>query len=297
MKKKLFIITLCVVVMFVLMQPYVYGDIGPKPSVVVNFIGLEGETYYVTLLSESSSTGPYSAVGRFEKNNRYHNGDEDYEIWQEFVSYEDKDGYFFLQYFKDCTETQQFKWTYYPPQKFKILIYFPEQNSFAVSEFYTQYAFDSYYKIDASNIKLLPLSNIEGIKAEMNYNFTWEIISLILRIIATIAIEIIVALLYGYREKSQLRIILKTNILTQTILNIFLNTVNFFLGGLAFLLGYFLAEIIVFLIEATVYSSKFSKLSTNKLSKKRYVVIYALIANAVSFYLGFQIAKIIPGIF
>jgi len=137
----------------------------------------------------------------------------------------------------------------------------------------------------------------EGITAEKSYNFTREIISLFLRIIATIAIEILVALLFGYRAKKQLRIILITNIATQTILNIMLNTVNYYYGGLAFLLSYILAEIVVFLIEAGVYASFLTKDGTGRLTRKSYSVLYAFVANVVSFYLGFQIARLIPGIF
>ena len=297
MKKKLFFIILCTIIMFVFIPTYVYGDIGPKPSVIVNFEGLEGETYYTTLLSETSSTGPYSAVGNFERDHRRAKDDEDYEIWKKFVDYKDEDGYYFLQYFRDCTETSEFKWTYYPPQRFKILMYFPELDSFAVSDIYERYAFDSYYIADLSNMELLPLSTFKVIEAVKNYNFTSEIISFFLRVIATIAIEILVALLFGYRAKKQLRIILITNIATQTILNIILNTVNYYYGGLAFLLSYILAEVIVFIIEATVYANLLTKDSTGKLSKKGYAVLYAFVANAVSFYLGFQIAKLIPGIF
>lgn len=297
MKKKLLFIALFVAVMFIFLPSFAYGDIGPKPSVVINFEGLEGESYYATLLSEVSSTGPYSAVGRFQGDVRYSKDDEDYEIWQKFVSYEDADGYYFLQYFRDCTETQQFKWTYHPPYKFKILIYFPELDSFAVSGIYEKYAFDSYYKVDTSNMKLLPLSTVEGIIAEKNYNYTGEIVSLFLRIIATIAIEILIAFIYGYRNKNQLHIIIKTNIVTQTILNILLNAVNYFLGGLVFLLSYILMEVLVFIIEASAYSVLLTKYSTDRLAKKRYAVLYALIANAASFYIGLQIAKIIPGIF
>lgn len=297
MKKKLFKILCVTAILFIFLPSFAYGDIGPKPSVLINFQGLEGEAYYVTLLSESSSTGPYSAVGRFEGDSRYEEGQEDYEIWNKFVNYDDKDGYYFLQYFRDCTETSEFKWTYYPPQKFKILMYFPEYDSFAVSDVYERYAFDSYYKVDGRNIKLSHLSTFEGIEAVKNYDFTAEIISLIARIVGTIAIEVTVALIFGYRRKNQLRIILITNIATQTILNILLNTVNYYHGGLAFLLSYILAEIIVFIIEAAVYSTLLTKNTSGKSSKKAHAIIYALIANLISFYLGFQIAKLIPGIF
>lgn len=67
-------------------------SIGPKPSVVIDFKGLENEKYYVTLLSEVSSTGPHSAIDEHRNNQRYHKGDEGYKIWEKFASYKDKDG-------------------------------------------------------------------------------------------------------------------------------------------------------------------------------------------------------------
>lgn len=297
MKKTPYIIIFFITIIFAFIPSYAYGDIGPKPSVVVSFNGLEGEDYFVTLLSETSSTGPYSAFGKFQGDRRYNKDDDDYEIWQKFVDYEDKDGYYFLQYFEDCTKTSQFKWGYRSPQKFKILVYFPNLDSFAVSKIYEQYAFDSYFKADAADIELLPSSVIEGMKVKTDYNYTWEIISLIIRIIATLAIEVLIALFFGYRHKNQLRIILKTNIITQVILNIILNTVNYFLGSLAFVLIYFLAEVIVFIIEASIYSNLLTKQSSGRLAKKVYAVLYSLAANAVSYFLGYQLAKIIPGIF
>ena len=39
----------------------VSADMGPKPSTTIDFENMNGEKYYVTLLSESKSMGPYSA--------------------------------------------------------------------------------------------------------------------------------------------------------------------------------------------------------------------------------------------
>ena len=43
------------------------ADIGPKPSVRITFTGIEGETYYGTLLSERRSTGPATAWDGYEE--------------------------------------------------------------------------------------------------------------------------------------------------------------------------------------------------------------------------------------
>ena len=105
MKKKMFSIALCFLIILIIIPTTAYADIGPKPSVVIDFKGFENEKYYVTLLSEVTSTGPHSVLGERPNNQRYHKGDEKYEIWEKFVSYKDKDKYHFLQYFNDSTET------------------------------------------------------------------------------------------------------------------------------------------------------------------------------------------------
>lgn len=276
----------------------VSADTGPKPSVVVNFKGLENEKYYVTLLSEVVSTGPHSVLAEHPNNQRYHKGDEEYEIWEKFVSYKDKDGYHFLQYFSDCTETSQFVWGYYPPDRFKILIFFPEYDKFVVSEeAYEQYAFDSYYNVDANGLELQSISFIGNINATRSYDYKWELISLFARIIATITIEILIALLFGFRAKKQLLVIGIVNIITQSILNILLNVINYNQGSMMFVFNYFWMEALVFIIEAKVYSVLLYKYSSTELTKKWLTSLYAFTANAVSFVIGLYIAYLLPGMF
>lgn len=78
-------------------------------------------------------------------------------IWEKFLSYQDADQYFFLQEWWDCSESHQLCWSYFPPQKFKILLYFPEQDTFYVSYPYEQYAFLSYFRVDLSEREAGPL--------------------------------------------------------------------------------------------------------------------------------------------
>lgn len=95
MKKK-FISFFVFLIFFVAVFPIVASaDIGPKPSVVIDFEGVSGQTYYVTLLSSVRSTGPYSAVEDGAER-RYHESDEDYPAFSKFLEYQDADGYFFL---------------------------------------------------------------------------------------------------------------------------------------------------------------------------------------------------------
>ena len=298
MKKKIFSILLGLVIILMNIPAAAYADTGPKPSVVIDFKGLENEKYFVTLLSEVPSTGPHSALGEHDNNQRYHKGDGHFDIWEKFLSYKDKDGYYFLQYFSECTETSQFRWGYYPPPKFKILIYFPTYDKFVVSEeVYERYAFDSYYKVDAKGLEIQSVTGTEQLKAVKSYDYKWEMLSLFTRIIITIIVEILIALLFGFRAKKQLLLIGAVNIITQSLLNVMLNIINYKQGSMMFVFNYVWMEVLVFIIEAAAYSVFLNKYSTLNAIKKWRIPMYALTANAVSFIIGLFIVSIIPGIF
>jgi len=120
----------------------VKADIGPKPSVVIEVTGFEEKEYYVTLLSERDSTGPWS------HGNEYYDYMGEEWVFEAFENYEDPDGYYFLSFMQDCSEDDTFEWTYYPPQRFKVLLYTTEDGQFYCSdEIYERYAFDSYFKV------------------------------------------------------------------------------------------------------------------------------------------------------
>ena len=149
--KKLFLKVVPVVIILSIVFSFTaFADTGPKPSVVIELVGLDGRECYATLLSEDESYGPNRAWREGEEMLAYHETDK--EIWQKFVDYKDADGYYFLQQFWNCTEAEGFKWGYYPPDPFKLLLYFPETDTFAVTPVYEQYAFDSYYTVDVGKI-------------------------------------------------------------------------------------------------------------------------------------------------
>ncbi len=264
----------------------------PKPSVTVSFKGLEDEKYYVTLLANTDSTGPWSMSGTFL--DWY--GDKI--AWEKFNTYSDSDRFFFLNFYSDCSGTDVFKWTYYPPHMFKILIYFPEYDHFIVSaDIYERYAFDSYYTVDATGINIQSATvTANEIPISRTYDFTWEIISLLCRIVATIAIELGTAWLFGFRSKTQIIIIGITNIVTQTILNVLLNIVNYSQGQLAFILNYVWMEIVIFVIEGIIFAKLLYRYEKNP-TRNAHPWLFAFAANVASFAVGMLIAKWIPGIF
>ena len=265
------------------------ADIGPKPSVRITFTGIKGETYYGTLLSERRSTGPATAWDGYEEYRDW-KPESEKPIWEKFIAYEDADGYYFLQEWWDCSETNQLNWTYYPPNPFKILLYFPETDTFYVSDIYERYAFDSYFTVDLSEYATSPIT------AHQSYDYTWELISLAVRIVLTIALELAIALLFGYREKKALGFLAIVNVITQVVLNVALNIINYRSGSMGFTFAFICMEILVFAIEAISYKALLHRLSEKEKVEHRGVT-YALVANTASFAIGLWLAHLIPGIF
>ena len=265
------------------------ADIGPKPSINITFTGIEGETYYGTLLSERKSTGPATAWDGYEEYRDWKPENEK-PIWEKFIAYEDTDGYYFLQEWWDCSETNQLNWTYYPPTPFKILLYFPETDTFYVSDIYERYAFDSYFTVDLSDYATSPIT------ARQSYDYTWEVISLVARIVLTIALELAIALFFGYREKKALGFLAIVNVITQVVLNVALNIINYRSGSMGFTFAFICMEILVFAIEAITYKAALHRFSEKEKANQRGVT-YALVANTASFAIGLWLAHLIPGIF
>ena len=289
MTRRWFLLLLCITLV-VAWPTAALADIGPKASVRIQFTGAGDREYYGTLLSQTSSTGPASAWDGTPRDARSSPGDAEYHIWEAFVGYEDEDGFWFLQEWWDCSQTQQLNWTYHPPSPFKILLYFPDDGSFAVSPIYERYAFDSYFTADLSGLSSGSFSAVPS------YDYTWELISLAARICLTILLELAAAWLLGYREAPVLRLLALANILTQIGLNVLLNIVNYTSGSLTFTLTYILLEPAVFLAEAILYAILIPRFSALP-QRRGKAVLYALLANAVSFASGLWLAHIIPGIF
>ncbi len=285
MKNKITSVLLCMLLIISVFSVTVSADTGPKPSVNVEIKGVAGE-YYVTLLSEYEHYGPYAAYDGTEESKRVYDDGQEH-IWEKFVSYKDPDGFYFLQHFGKCEGEDIFKWGYYPPDVFKILVYVPETDTFISGGICESYAFDSYFLFDVSEGKAT---------VTKNYDYTLEILSLLARVVITIAVEIGIAFVFAYFSKKELLFIACVNTATQLILNIMLNVINFYSGDRAFTAYYFILEFAVFAIEAVLYSGILTRLGKER-TKPAIAVIYAAVANFVSLFFGLLIANLIPGIF
>ena len=81
-------------------------------------------------------------------------------------------------------KAKELAWTYYPPGDFKILLYYPETETFVSSGIYARYAFDTYYTVDMDGVDIGSveynddLSTNERIEAYRSYNYRQEMLAL-----------------------------------------------------------------------------------------------------------------------
>ena len=274
------------------------ADTGPKPSVNLTFTGTEevGEEFYVTLLSETKGQGPW-CVSENGAIDEYYGIDT--ELWAKLSAVADKDDFYLLPYIQKCTDS--FKWGYYPPSTFKVLIYSPEKDQFAISKIYERYAFDSYFTVDLSGFDSISFSAGQTPSAELtatkSYDRTGEVKGLIARMLITVFIEVLIALFFGYRGALTFLVLTVTNVITQLGLNLYLNYDIYLHGASLFyrLDNYLLIELLILVLEAAVYA--FALPRTCKFTGRKRAVLYSAAANIISFALGIYLASVIPSLF
>ena len=197
------------------------ADTGPKPSASFSFTGMPDADYYVTMLSRVDTYGPHRVHQPGGEIPGYvlEQGEQDpaYPAWQKFVDYKDPDGYYFLEdLFEQCHGDDEAGWHYFPPEQFKLLLYFPESDTFLCSTVTERYAFDSVYRLDLGgkspaeiaaltltgpNGDPLPTGTVTLDKADGTHQ---QIVGFFGRLGITLVIELALAWGWKYRKGSQL---------------------------------------------------------------------------------------------
>lgn len=310
------------------------ADTGPKPSVHVTFENMGDELCYGTLLSKTPSTGPAEAWDGTEDGKYFFNG-ADETVWRAFTEFKDEDGFYFLQWFWRTDENKALNWTYYPPQTFKILLYYPDRatksgaadnsagastrdskttaasGAFCVSDVLKRYAFHSYYFVDMRNVQSETIGTIAKISATQGYDYSAEILGFFVRFIITLGVETLLALAFGLRTKRAFLTVLAANGATQVALNILLNVQLHFNNVYGVFPLYFFAELFVFVAEAALYCFIFGKRKNGGVSgsadenggkaaiaySKKRLILYAFTANLISFCIGLPLAILLPAVF
>ncbi len=246
----------------------VSADMGPKPASYITIKGIEGE--YVACFAAKEAWGP----------------NYDYERWQEYeidyvkynpiMEYKDDEGFKWITEYYKCNGESEIRFTYYCPEVYKIVIYKNDQFLIA-TEALEMYAYATYYEIDFSTGTV---TTPEDITITKTYNYFSEILNLIIRIILTLAIELGLFFLFRLYTKRNFNVVLITNLVTQIFLNVIINISLYNSGILNAIFLLFALEFIILIIEFAVYQIFLKE-------KKRWtIILYPLLANALSFGLG-----------
>ena len=277
--KKLSAVIVCITVLFALTVT-AFADCGPKPSLRVKVTGAEEQEYYLTLVTTGNHV-PLAAevvTEGYEDTRRYKEADPEEQLaFRKIVEYCKANGYNFFGRLWERGE--QLSWSYYPPDDFTLLAYFPEADTFAISPECSCYAFSSYFTADLSGWQS------GAIAINDSYGYAREAGEFALRLLFTIAVELIVALIFGYWEKKTLLFFAVVNAVTQVALNVLLTLVNINYGLLLFLFVYFISELLIVIFEALFYGLMMPKYSKHCPGAVR-AVFYAITANIASFVLG-----------
>ena len=274
-KLKIVLSVLIFLLIFSIGTTTVSADMGPKPASYITIKGIEGE--YVACFAAKNAWGPnFDYEGWIEY-------EMDYVKYNPIMEYKDEEGFKWITDYYKCNGESEIRFTYYCPEVYKIVIYQNDQFLIA-TEALEMYAYATYYEIDFSTGTV---TSPEDIKVTKTYDYFSEIFNLIVRIVLTLAIELGLFFIYRLYTKRNFNVVLITNLVTQIFLNVAINISLYNSGYMDALFLLFALEFVVLIIEFITYQILLKE-------KKRWIIIlYPIIANALSFGLGLFIFRFI----
>lgn len=224
----------------------------------ISFRNADGQTCYSAVLARGSFQ---PSLGELLTEDAYSDwfGEltpQEQEAARAFADYAGRsapDGYALFNRLWDVSR-ENVEMTYLPPDDFIVLAYFPDSGRVIASDICRTYVFNSYFTADLSRSDSL-------LYIKQSYNVGIWLLEFAARVLITIAVELVVALIFGYWEKKTLLFFAAVNLATQVLLNMILSLVNIRYGFLLFLFAYMFGELIVVTFEAVFYSAFIGKYS------------------------------------
>ncbi len=285
--KKGFSLILLLMITFSLLSINIHADFGPKATADVTVIGIEEEFYFDVLIYYDFDVEPISGDQLDVAMNQYYQDDYPLDILN---GYQDQDGYASRTLIYDGGAPAQLTWTNASPDVFHIgYFHAPEQFKIAIvtkddvlitSNIIERRLFNSTMTYDLSDVDLSYDQEGVGILKE-NIPYGHMGISLVLRVLITVAIELIIlSFVFKYKNKESFVLVLSTNIITQALLTIGMMAGFYFWGSIFGLIGMLvLGEAFVFATEMIIYGIFLREYSRKK------AVLYGFVANLVTFIL------------
>ena len=214
---------------------------GCYQTTTIEFEGIQ-ETCYGTLLSKTSETGSWSYSKPIEL-------DAPDNVMQFFREYEDDDHFFYLNYFEDVSGGLLY-WPYYPPEEFKVLLYFPETDSFLTTEAsVSRYALTSKFKAVFEN---------GTIRLTRNYNYLRLFINACIRFITGVLSAMLICMIMGKPLKKEIKYYLVSNIIFHLLLNIFISVFSYYNGFtmVEYFMFLWVPYLLLLVLQGYLYSRK-----------------------------------------
>ena len=195
------------------------------------------------------------------------------DIHRRFESFSDTGGLYYNGWYGIAEGNTEHRFNMYLTEKFRVLVYFPDNDKLIMTEVKEPYAIESRFSVAVTD---------DSAELSSNFNIVWNFIALAVRMAVTIGLELLIALAFRFRGKKQLLPVLFVNIFTQVGLNLGMNLYHIYHNDfLTLVVYYFLWETAVLVVETVAYGVIY-KLSKQPISVSRSTV-YALTANFVSF--------------
>ena len=213
---------------------------GHYQTTTIGFENIEG-TCYATLLSDKAVSGTWSTKQELDL------AVSD-DVLTFFREYEDEDHYFFLNYLQDVSEGKMY-WPIYPPERFKVLLYRPDNGEFAISDKIDRYALNSTFSAVIKNGKIV---------LERNYDYPRMIMITLIRIVILTAVSFLVTWIYSQRDKHILRLFLVSELVFQVLLNLGISAYSFRYGFsiMEYMAVFWVLYLICFLMQGYLYSKR-----------------------------------------
>ncbi len=240
----------------------------------ITFYGIEG-TCYGTLLSKTSVSGSWSSELAFDLN-------APEEVKDFFKEYQDEDYYFYLNYFQDVTDGYLY-WPFYPPEDFKILLYYPDSDTFIVSdEPVSRYALSSTYNVTVEN---------GSMSIERNYDYPHAVTNTLIRIFLCTLIPCLVVLLFYKPLKKDYPLIFSSNLLFQILIH---SLISFY----SYKNGFSIVEYFMFLwIPHLLFAFYQGYLYKNRSVSIGSAYFAALSSQTAAYVTGLLLVDLLPALF
>lgn len=272
------------------------ADIFPKHTLTLNINYVENRNLEITLLFKNGNlNNPKDYEGIKDRNGV--SSEEFYEFLLDF----EEDGYISASLYKGAPffvnlsskdNIYKASFTYLYPRDTKFIIYDKTNNSIFISEPFKQKVFNATSEItlpeDYLNNSYDMITVVKSnIVAYESINISSGLLNNAWRIFLTVLIEIVIFILFLYKEKRSYLIVLLTNLATQTLLIVGLFLIQLFKGPTSYIFYLLVLEVAIFIIEPFTY------VKLIKEHTKKRATLYALLANLVTLFVGFIIFPLV----